>query len=373
MNRSVRFTVASSLAALSLAACAADTPVGPTSRAVDAQALAAEGGATQLRFLSRNLYIGTDLDPVVGALASPSPADDIPALLGAVANIRATDYAARAVALANEIQRERPQVIGLQEAWDVNVNLTPLGLNVILNVDFLAVLQGELASRGLHYDVAATFQGVTAAPLPGISVIDRDIILVDASQVTVDPASVVSQAFLANIGDVAPGVSVRRGWVAVSATVAGEAMRIVNTHLEAGESAQLTQLRAFQTGQLMQTLAAHPRALVMGDFNDVPGSPTHQLVTGAGFTDAWSAMRPGVEGLTCCHSEVLDNTRAQDAFWKRIDYIFARGLSAQNGHLLGRISLLGTTPSDRLAGPSWMIWPSDHAGIALQVVLPASN
>jgi hypothetical protein len=370
MSRSVRITAA--FAALSLAACSADPPVGPSALATGAHA-SATGGATQLRFLSRNLYIGTNLDPVVGALASPSTTDDIPALLSAVANIRATDYAARAVALAAEIAKERPHVIGLQEAWDVNVNLVPLGLNVALSVDFLAVLQAELASRGLHYEVAATFQGITAAPLPGISVIDRDVILVDASTVTVDAASVVAQAFLANIGTVAAGVSVRRGWVALDATVAGEDMRIVNTHLESGESAALTQLRTFQAGQLMQTLAPHPRAIVMGDFNDVPGSPMYQAVMGAGFTDTWSAMRPGVEGLTCCHTEVLDNANARDAFWKRIDYIFTRGLSADNDRLLGRITMLGTTPSDRLAGPSWMIWPSDHAGLALHVLIPPEN
>jgi len=373
MNRSVRCTrFTAALAALTLAACSPDAPLGPTALTSGAMASAA-GGATQLRFLSRNLYVGTNLDPVVGALASPSQADDIPALLGAVANIRATDYAARAVALADEIAKERPQVIGLQEAWDVNVNLTPLGLNVVLDVDFLAGLQAELARRGLNYEVVATFQGVTAAPLPGISVIDRDVILVDASQVTVDAASVVSQAFLANIGNLAPGVSVRRGWVAVSATVAGEPMRVVVTHLESGASAQLSQLRAFQAGQLMQTLAAHPRAIVMGDFNDVPGSAMYQLVMGAGFTDAWASMRPGVDGLTCCHAETLDNARAQGAFWQRIDYIFTRGLSARNGSLLGRIALLGTNASDRLAGPSWMIWPSDHAGLALHVLLPAAE
>lgn len=34
---------------------------------------------------------------------------------------------------------------------------------------------------------------------------------------------------------------------------------------------------------------------------------------------------------------------------------------------------LGTNESDRLAEPSWMIWPSDHAGLALHVLPPAAE
>jgi hypothetical protein len=356
--------------ALSLAACADDAH-GPVGLA-DASAVASNSdndGLTRLGFVSRNLYIGTNLDPVVQALASPTLADDVPALIGAINDINATDWPARVVAIADEIEKEKPQVIALQEAWDVNVNLAALGLNVVVDLDFLASLEAELARRGLNYQTVASFSGVTAAPFPGISVIDRDVLLVDPSRVTVDAASVTSAAFLANIGAVAPGVVVRRGWVAIDATIDGETMRLVSTHLESGQGAALTQLRAFQTGQLMQVLAAAPRAVVMGDFNDTPTSPMYGLVSGAGFADVWRAMRPGVEGYTCCHAEVLDNARAQDAFTQRIDYIFVRGFSADNGRLLGRVALLGTTAEDRLQGPSWMLWPSDHAGLALELLV----
>ena len=357
------------LVALALTACAGDAPLGPTGLAVAASTANLTGGATHLGFVSRNLYIGANLDPVVQALASPSRTDDIPALLSTIANINASDWPARVVAIADEIEKARPQVIALQEAWDINVNLTPLGLSTVVDLDFLASLEAELASRGLDYDVVASFSGVTAAPLPGISVIDRDVILVDPARVTVDAGSISSQAFAANIGAVAPGVIVRRGWVAINAIVDGEAMRLVSTHLESGQGTALTQLRAYQAGQLMQVLAATPRAVVMGDFNDTPTSPMYGLVSRAGFADAWGEMRPGVEGLTCCHAEVLDNARAEDSFNQRIDYIFVRGLSAPNGKLLGRVSLLGANAADRLQGASWTIWPSDHAGLALELLV----
>jgi hypothetical protein len=35
--------------------------------------------------------------------------------------------------------------------------------------------------------------------------------------------------------------------------------------------------------------------------------------------------------------------------------------------------LVRTGPEDRLAGPSWRIWPSDHAGLALHLLLPPAE
>lgn len=44
---------------------------------------------------SQNVYIGADVDAVIGALASPDPGDDVPALLTAIQTFQATDHAAR--------------------------------------------------------------------------------------------------------------------------------------------------------------------------------------------------------------------------------------------------------------------------------------
>lgn len=362
--------LALALTALTLTACAADQPLAPTAHRADATATAESNGATRLSFLSRNLYVGTNLDLVVQALASPNPADDFPAVIQSVGEIQATAWESRVIGLVDEIERARPAVIGLQEVWNLNVNLTPFGVAVNIDQNFLASVQGELASRGLTYDVAATITNTAANPLPGISIVDFDVILVDPARVTVVPSSVVSQTFAANIGPVAAGVTILRGWVSVRATVDGVPLTIANTHLEAGISPQLSGLRALQTGQLMGALASAEPVVLMGDFNDDPGSPMYNIIANAGFADVWRTMRPGVEGLTCCFSPVLDDANANGAFTQRIDYVFARGLAQQNGQLLGKVDIIGATPSSRLQGPTTMIWPSDHAGLTVDLLIP---
>ena len=87
----------------------------------------------------------------------------------------------------------------------------------------------------------------------------------------------------------------------------------------------------------------------------------HQVVTGAGFTDTWAAMRPGARGFTCC--EVADLSNQVPVLNQRIDYVFTRGLGGPDGKLLGQVTIVGDQPADKIAGPSFRIWPSDHAGL----------
>ncbi|PYP30757.1 MAG: hypothetical protein DMD49_09680, partial [Gemmatimonadetes bacterium] len=143
-------------------------------RARDPQAL----GVTAM---TRNLYIGADVDVVIAALASPDPADDVPTLLDAIAVLQHTDFPTRAEALADEIARPRPDVIGLQEVEQLHIDLTSLGLPVAINQNFLAILGAALARRGLHYAVAGRVTNVTAFLLSGaINLTDEDVILVNA-------------------------------------------------------------------------------------------------------------------------------------------------------------------------------------------------
>jgi endonuclease/exonuclease/phosphatase family metal-dependent hydrolase len=112
-------------------------------------------------------------------------------------------------------------------------------------------------------------------------------------------------------------------------------------------------------------------AIVMGDFNARPGSPAYEVMVDAGFTDVWHALRPGVRGFTCCQLPDLSNPRP--AFGERIDYVWTRGLGELRGRhsLIGQIGLFGEVPSDRLPnGAGDLIWPSDHAGIVANVMLP---
>jgi hypothetical protein len=339
-----------------VAACADPAPTAPVANLSPTFSSAA--GARAVTVMTQNLYIGADVDRVIGALASPDPNDDVPALLFAIQTLAETDYPARAEAVADAIARGRPHVVGLQEVSVIDIDLTALGLPVVVHLDFLAILQAKLAARGLHYDLAAQVANITAMPLPGISLVDHDAMLVDADRVTVGSAG--GQNFAFNVGVVAPGVELKRGWVFARVTIDGEPYTFVSLHAEADlAGAHLDGLRALQIGEVVGTVGGDARVVMMGDFNDVPGSSMHQVMTGAGFSDVWAALRPGVIGFTCCHAANLSDHVAD--FSQRIDYVFSRSNTGPDKK--GWIDLFGDVPADRLAGPAHPIWPSDHAGV----------
>lgn len=319
-------------------------------------------GASGVTVMTQNLYVGADVDLVIGALRTDDPSDDLPALHFAIETLGKTDFPARAAAIADEIARTRPHAVGLQEVSLINIDLG--GFNgPTVHLDFMAILQAALARRGLHYPVAVGVQNVDVKLLGGlVSLVDRDALLVDEDRVRVTAAS--GQNFATNVGPI-PGtpVSLIRGWVWARVRIDGAPYTIASLHAEAdlgGE--QLGLLRAAQLTEVVATLAGDERVIIVGDFNDAEGSPMYQVVTGAGFADVWREMRPGTLGLTCCHPADLSNQTA--GFSQRIDYVFARGLgSGPHGTLFGKIDRFGEVPSDRVAGPAHPIWPADHVGL----------
>jgi hypothetical protein len=317
--------------------------------------------------MTRNLYIGADVDVVIAALSSPDPTDDVPTLLDAIAVLQHTEFPTRAEALADEIDRARPHVIGLQEVEQLHIDLTAFGHPVAINQSFLAILGAALERRGLHYAVAGRVTNVTALLLSGaINLIDEDVILVNADGVTVLPG-VVAHNYSVNLGVVAPGVELKRGWVQVDLLIGGERFTVASTHLESGSNTTpaFPALRAAQATELVASVGAASRAILLGDFNDTEGSPMYDVITGAGFTDTWAKLEPGVAGLTCCEPPDLSNPLPLLA--ERIDYVFARGLEGPDGALLGTIEVVGNQPGDRVQGPAYLIWPSDHAGVVARL------
>ncbi|HYT81949.1 MAG TPA: hypothetical protein VEK86_00760, partial [Gemmatimonadales bacterium] len=218
----------------------------PTAPLAELRFSGSEGAAAGVTAMTQNLYVGADVDAVIGALASPDRNDDIPALLFAIQTLGQTDFPARAGAIADEIAHTRPHVVGLQEVSVINIDLTGLGLPVVVNLDFLEILRAKLAERGLHYEVAAQVQNIVAVPIPGaISLVDHDAMLVDADRVTVSSAG--GQNFTYNVDSVAPGVVLKRGWVWADVAIAGAPYRFVSTHTEADlAGAHLDSLRAAQ-------------------------------------------------------------------------------------------------------------------------------
>lgn len=319
--------------------------------------------------MSQNLYVGADVDLVIRALATPDPGDDFPALLFAIETLGKTAFPARAEAIADAIARARPHAVGLQEVSEINIDLRPLGVPVFVSQDFLALVQDALARRGLHYAVAGTSNNINVSLVGGlVSLVDHDALLIDTDRVTVNAAS--GQAFGVNLGPIAPGVSLIRGWVWAQTTVDGTAYTFATAHTEAnlaGAPAGLLEgIRAAQVGEMVATLASSERVILIGDLNDQPASPMHDVLTGSGYTDTWPALRPGAQGLTCCHNADLSEGVA--GFDQRIDYVFTRGFAGEDGKLFGQVDRFGDVPADRVAGPAYRVWPSDHAGLVAGLV-----
>src|SRR2546425_642148 len=155
------------LALACTAACSDSSVTGPApfGRVVAAPTVAGAPVATRITVMTQNMYIGADVDLVIGALLTPDPNDDVAALQVAIATLSKTDFPARAEALADEIARARPHVVGLQEVEDLHIHLGALGLPVDIDQNFLEILQGALAARGLtNYAVAGAGGESTSTP-----------------------------------------------------------------------------------------------------------------------------------------------------------------------------------------------------------------
>ena len=100
----------------------------------------------QLSVMTQNLYLGSTLTP---AITATTPA----AFLAAVAQIYgtavATNFPRRAEAIADTIAAEEPDLVGLQEVTKWIAQRTVAG-SALPSYDFLAILQAELAERGLR-------------------------------------------------------------------------------------------------------------------------------------------------------------------------------------------------------------------------------
>ncbi|HEY7634291.1 MAG TPA: endonuclease/exonuclease/phosphatase family protein [Gemmatimonadales bacterium] len=352
-------------AALCLAtACADRSPSEPSSSlevGADQGRSAKHAEKASATVMTRNLYVGTDVDAVIGAIQTPATDDDLPALLAAIETLRQTDFPSRAAAIADEIARARPHVVGLQEVSQIDLTLPPLGIDIHQN--FLPTLLGELSERGLEYAVAAQVRNIEAAPFPGVTLVDYDAILVDTRRVQLQ--STTARNFTANLGQVAPGVVLRRGWVSASGLIGGVSFTFASTHLESGGFPGLDQLRAAQASELVQALAGSTRLILLGDLNDVPGSLMYQVLTGAGLEDVWADLRPRNPGNTCCHLTDLSNVAAN--FSKRIDYVFLRDAGLKHDRVAGKITRVGDAPRERVSGPEHLVWASDHAGLVARL------
>ena len=361
-------------AALLIAGCVDTGPAGPT-RANPLLAAAAAPGVTALTW---NVYVGAEIERVVQAR---TPEEAVALATEEWARVHATNFPARAGALAAGVAARRPHVVGLQEVALYRTTDHPFEeLATQVAYDFLQLVLDSLHARGLDYAAAAVdrttdiqvpviagFDDLGQPIFQGVRFTDGDAVLVRGDVPYAGSASGVYTAYLpVTLGGVTTGVY--QGWSSVEATIGGAAYRVVATHL-AGQ--EVSELQVAQAHELLALLAAETRpTIVVGDFNsDAYGAdptratPTYPLVRAAGFADSWSSPEREAPGLTCCEQPDLLNR--QQTFDQRIDFIFTRSFSA--GAVPVRREVVGDRPGDRTPEG---LWPSDHAGAAATFVTP---
>ena len=309
--------------------------------------------ADPLKVMTYNVYVGTDLAPLL-AISDPT------LLGGAVAalygNVVASNFAGRAAAIAAIVKAERPHVIGLQE-------ISQISQAGMAEIDFLEILQKALLAEDLTYRVAASVKN-TDIPreLIGVGLTDYDVILTRGDVTFSRPISGNYDAALP-IPVPIPGLELKitRGYAAVDVTLSDTTYRVVNTHLESTpdqaspEQAAGTRLvRGAQARQIATILHEEAGPVVLlGDFNTrAPDGAAYQLLLDAGYHDVWQTEG----GNTCCQaSDLMNETSTLD---QRIDMVFVKNVKLVSAEV--QAATVGDKPSDRL--PSGL-WPSDHAGV----------
>ncbi len=329
-------------------------------------------GKRDLTVMTQNLYLGSSLGP---ALEAATPEAFVEAVARIYATVQYTNFPQRAEAIADEIQEKNPDLIGLQEV----TKWTTGGLNPPPGYDFLAILENDLESRGLHYSAAAIAHNANIGPAPLVSetcpvvsgqftcsvqLEDRDVILVndDTPGLTwSNPQSgryATQQAIESPVGP----LSFDRGWASIDARLKQQPFRFVDTHLETEESplVQQTQAAEFLAGP-----GKGGTIVATGDFNSASdGSTTTsyaQLTAPGKFRDSWDEGLLG-PGNSCCQESntpplapgALNNPVS--TLKTRIDLILSRGAARSDGD---DAELIGDTPFQ--ATPPF--WPSDHAGV----------
>jgi endonuclease/exonuclease/phosphatase family metal-dependent hydrolase len=330
----------------------------------------------KLKVMTQNLYLGADISDGLGAT-------DFSQLVAAAtrefAMVQATSFPERAKAIATQVAATTPDVIGLQEAvlWrsQTPADFSPTPNATHVEFDFVQLLLDALAAKGLRYapipgatatntDVEVPRQLTAASPTyQDIRLTDRDVLLarsdLPANQFAVSNGK--AAAFATQLSFPSPllgSITILRSWVSADATLQGETVRVVDTHLESLSDP----INAAQGLELLHApLSTSLPVILVGDLNSAaPAGVAYTELTGAGLTDAWTAAHMGSQGFTCCQQEDLRNPVS--LLDQRIDFVMYKG-----AFQIQTVSLMGAGQVDRTTSG---LWPSDHAGVYAKLVLP---
>jgi len=329
--------------------------------------------------MTRNLYLGADLSPAIGAQSLPQ----FVAANGAILRqVTASNFPVRAEGLASEILSRQPDLVGLQEValWRTGpVSFAPLQgappTAATVRYDFLQLLLDELNKNGETYRPAVVQPEFDfEAPADENQVNDgpygaelnarltmRDVILerVDDSSVKVENPQAGHYQHLLVLPILGSPVPVTRGWTAVDAKVRGSGwFRFVNTHLEAFDPRTVhPSIRAQQAAELIAPggpATGDLPVVLVGDLNSdddtvVPDDQQAYRV----LLDGGLVERSTNDPLSCCIESSYDLTTGTAAeFDHQVDHVMTDTPSVQ----LVDAAVTGRTMHNGY-------WDSDHAGV----------
>ena len=319
--------------------------------------------------MTQNMDEATDFGPVLAAT-------NFPALLSAVAStyleVQASNIPERAAAVAREIGRNRPTLVGLQEVslWRTGPFLSPPATTVAF--DQLRSLLDSLNQQGLHYLPISIRTGLDAeAPSAlgfDVRFTDRDVVLartdLPTSQFQVLNVQVQNFATQLVVSNPVTGpLTISSGWIAVDAQIRGTAYRFITTHLESVSAS----IQIAQGNELLNGPGNTSMPIVLaGDFNSAAAGgsdsgATYGNFVQAGYTDIWAVSFPSDPGFTWpLHGEDPFTPVASPT--ERIDLILVR-----NGTGVLGAQRIGNTTADLTASG---LWPSDHAGVVATLTMP---
>jgi endonuclease/exonuclease/phosphatase family metal-dependent hydrolase len=332
--------------------------------------------------MTRNLYLGADLAPALGAT---SLTGFVQATGGVLRQVTATNFPVRAGGLAQEILDRQPDLVGLQEValWRTGpASVAPLfgGPKTATTVryDFLRLLLDRLnadreryravvVQQEFDFEAPADENGVAGdgpQPVPDAELnarlTMRDVILarVDGGVSTWN-GSGGSFTHLLTIPILGVPVTVTRGFAQVDARVrGGDAFHFANTHLEAFDPRVLhPSIRALQAGELVAPggpATSDLPVILVGDLNSdddtvVPDDQqAYRVLLAAGLVE-----RSTGDPLSCCiHSYDLTTGTAAE-FDHQVDHVMTDAPDT--------VTLVDSVVTGRSMHDGY--WDSDHAGI----------
>lgn len=267
--------------------------------------------------MTQNLFMGTDFPELAAARTFD---EFVQAVTITYRNVLATQPAQRMAAIAQEIAKLKPDLVGLQEASIIRTGPStfPVTVATHVEIDMLDSLLTALENQGIPYKAVAIFKGFDAQA-PGIEGFDvrftvQDVILVrtDRLKNSFKLSDAVVKAYQNQlIVDTAIGpVTNIAGFLSTSFELKGKKFRFVSTHLAVPFFSGIS-IPFAQSSELIQFLTQSNQNLptiVVGDFNSSANDPTdptyatYSNFISAGLTDTWEALHPDEQGFTCCQA-----------------------------------------------------------------------